>query len=244
METIQLFCDALHTTPKLEEDASTAKIHKAEKQHLKYITELFDQLPYRVQRIAINESLKNLLIPKGKTKEQLGLAYAVMQIIIKDTKSNRTKPQWKKVLPRINIIRRLFDKQEKAYREMVTVVEATEKPKVVPKKVSKKSASRKKPTKKSRAKRKRVVSRKRKTPAKKRKKPAKSSRRKKYDKEFQTREELNEHDPLMLYYTSLYREKPKSETSIMWLTKFGVFDGKERDELVAKFEKIKKKKNN
>ena len=124
---------------------------------------------------------------------------------------------------------------------MVTVVEVTEKPKV---KVSKKSASRKKPSKKSRAKRKRVVSRKRKTPAKKRKKPTKSSRRKKYDKEFQTREELNEHDPLMLYYTSLYREKPKSETSIMWLTKFGVFDGKERDELVAKFEKIKKKKNN
>jgi hypothetical protein len=28
----------------------------------------------------------------------------------------------------------------------------------------------------------------------------------------------------------------------MWLTKFGAFDGKERDELVAKFEKIKKKK--
>ena len=242
METIQLFCDALHTTPKLEEDASTAKIHKAEKQHLKYITELFDQLPYRVQRIAINESLKNLLIPKGKTTEQLGLAYSVMQIIIKDTKNNKSKPQWKKVLPRLNVIRRLFDKQEKAYREMVTVVEATEKPKVVPKKVSKKSASRKKPSKKSRAKRKRVVSRKRKTPAKKRKKPAKSSRRKKYDKEFQTREELNEHDPLMLYYKSLYREKTNSETSIMWLTKFGAFDGKERDELVAKFEKIKKKK--
>ena len=239
MDTVQLFCDALHTTPKLEEDASTAKIHKAEKQHLKYITELFDQLPYRVQRIAINESLKSLLIPKGKTKEQLGLAYALMQIIVKDTKSNRTKRQWKKVLPRLNVIRKLFDKQEKAYREMVTVVEATEKPKV---KVSRKSASRKKPSKKSRAKRKRVASRKRKTPAKKRKKPVKSSRRKKYDKKFQTREELNEHDPLMLYYTSLYREKPKSETSIMWLTKFGVFDGKERDELVAKFEKIKKKK--
>jgi len=241
METIQLFCDALHATPKLEEDASTAKIHKAEKQHLKYITELFDQLPYRVQRIAINESLKSLLIPKGKTKEQLGLAYAVMQIIIKDTKSNRKKRQWKKVLPRLNVIRKLFDKQEKAYREMVVTI--TEKPKVVPKKASRKSASRKKPSKKSRApKRKRVVSRKRKTPAKKRKKPAKSSRRKKYDKEFQTREELNEHDPLMLYYKSLYREKPKSETSILWLTKFGAFDGKERDELVVKFEKIKKKK--
>ena len=125
MDIVQLFCDALHTTPKLE-NFKTAKIHKAEKQHLKYITELFDQLPYRVQRIAINESLKNLLIPKGKTKEQLGLAYAVMQIIIKDTKSNRTKPQWKKVLPRLNVIRRLFDKQEKAYREMVTEVEATE----------------------------------------------------------------------------------------------------------------------
>ena len=243
MDTVQLFCDALHTTPKLEEDASTTKIHKAEKQHLKYITELFDQLPYRVQRIAINESLKSLLIPKGKTTEQLGLAYAVMQIIIKDTKSNRTKRQWQKVLPRLNAIRKLFDKQEKAYREIVTVVETTEKPKVVPKKVSRKNASRKKPSKKSRApKRKRVVSRKRTTPAKKRKKPAKSSRRKKYDKEFQTREELNEHDPLMLYYKSLYREKPKSETSILWLTKFGVFDGKERDELVAKFEKIKNKK--
>lgn len=243
METVQLFCDALRTNPKLEEGTSTAKIHKAEKQHLKYITELFDQLPYRVQRIAINESLKSLLIPKGKTTEQLGLAYALMQIIINDTKSNRTKRQWKNVLPRLNVIRKLFDKQENAYREMVTLVEATENPKVVPKKVSRKSASRKKPTKKSRApKRKRQVSVKRKTPAKKRKKPVKSSRRKKYDKEFQTKEELDEHDPLMLYYTSLYREKPKSETSILWLTKFGVFDGKERDELVAKFEKIKKKK--
>ena len=125
---------------------------------------------------------------------------------------------------------------------MVTLVTPIEKPKVVPKKVSRKSASRKKPTKKSRAKRKRAVSKKRKTPAKKRKKPAKSSRRKKYDKEFQTREELDEHDPLMLYYTSLYREKPNSETSIMWLTKFGAFDGKERDTLIKKFEKIKKKK--
>ena len=80
METVQLFCDALRTNPKLEEGTSTAKIHKAEKQHLKYITELFDQLPYRVQRIAINESLKSLLIPKGKTTEQLGLAYALMHV--------------------------------------------------------------------------------------------------------------------------------------------------------------------
>ena len=54
MDTVQLFCDALHTTPKLEEEASTAKIHKAEKQHLKYITELFDQLPYRVPQVLPN----------------------------------------------------------------------------------------------------------------------------------------------------------------------------------------------
>ena len=67
MDIVQLFCDALHTTPKLE-NFKTAKIHKAEKQHLKYITELFDQLPYRVQRIAINESFKKSVNTERKDK--------------------------------------------------------------------------------------------------------------------------------------------------------------------------------
>lgn len=66
--------------------------------------------------------------------------------------------------------------------------------------------------------------------------------RKKYDKEFQTKETPEEHDPLILYYKSLYSENPNSECSIEWLTKHGIFNGNTRKLLVKKYEKLKQKK--
>ena len=68
METVQLFCNALRTTPEIDKGASKTKINKAEKEHIKYITSLFDQLPYRVQHIARSELSKVLLYPQGKTQ--------------------------------------------------------------------------------------------------------------------------------------------------------------------------------
>jgi hypothetical protein len=72
-----------------------------------------------------------------------------------------------------------------------------------------------------------------------RKKPTKPSRAKKFDKEFQTRESLDDDNPLSLYYISLYDEKGKSNVAIRWLTKYGMFSGKKREELVKKYEKLK-----
>ena len=72
-----------------------------------------------------------------------------------------------------------------------------------------------------------------------RKKPTKPSRAKKFDKEFQTRESLDDDNPLSLYYISLYDEKGKSDVAIRWLTKYGMFSGKKREDLVKKYEKLK-----
>tara|TARA_B110000208_G_C11800792_1_gene442150 strand:- start:5396 stop:6859 length:1464 start_codon:yes stop_codon:yes gene_type:complete len=72
-----------------------------------------------------------------------------------------------------------------------------------------------------------------------RKKPTKLSRAKKFDKEFQTRESLDDNNPLSLYYISLYEEKGKSDVAIRWLTKYGMFSGKKREDLVKKYEKLK-----
>ena len=75
-----------------------------------------------------------------------------------------------------------------------------------------------------------------------RKTSRKITSRKKYDKDFQTKETPEEHDPLILYYKSLYSENPNSECSIEWLTKYGIFDGNKRQILVIKYEKLKQKK--
>ena len=72
-----------------------------------------------------------------------------------------------------------------------------------------------------------------------RKKPTKPSRVKKFDKEFQTRESLDDDNPLSLYYISLYDENGKSDVAIKWLTKYGMFSGKKREELEKKYEKLK-----
>jgi hypothetical protein len=79
--------------------------------------------------------------------------------------------------------------------------------------------------------------------------PAKAARSKptsakaartKYDKEYQKYPEPeSEIDPLYIYYTSLFKEKPESKLAIVWLTEHGIFEGDERDELVDEYKKIK-----
>jgi hypothetical protein len=64
----------------------------------------------------------------------------------------------------------------------------------------------------------------------------------KYDKEYQKYPEPESQiDPLYIYYTSLFKEKPESKLAILWLTEHGIFEGDERDELVDEYKKIKSK---
>jgi len=49
----------------------------------------------------------------------------------------------------------------------------------------------------------------------------------------------SEIDPLYIYYTTLFQERPKSKLAISWLTEHGVFSDDQRDELVERYKKIK-----
>jgi hypothetical protein len=76
-------------------------------------------------------------------------------------------------------------------------------------------------------------------------KSASSRSKKKYDKEGQKYEEpKSELDPLFIYYTSLYRENPKSKLAISWLTEHGVYEGRDREKLLSKYGGKNEKKNN
>ena len=60
--------------------------------------------------------------------------------------------------------------------------------------------------------------------------------RKSYNKEGQRYDSpTSELDPLYLYYTSLYTQKPESRLAVTWLTEHGVYDGSDRSELVSKY---------
>jgi hypothetical protein len=62
--------------------------------------------------------------------------------------------------------------------------------------------------------------------------------RKKYDKDGQKHEQpKSELDPLFIYYTSLYKENPKSKLAVAWLTEHGVFEGEEREKLLKRYKK-------
>lgn len=63
----------------------------------------------------------------------------------------------------------------------------------------------------------------------------------KYDKQYQRRPEPeSDIDPLYLFYTSLYKENPKSPLAIVWLVEHGVYKegSKTRKDLIAKYEKM------
>ena len=65
------------------------------------------------------------------------------------------------------------------------------------------------------------------------------SPRTKYDKEYQKYASPNDSlDPLFIYYTSLYTEKPDSPLAITWLTEHGVYDGEERKTLSKQYKKL------
>ena len=210
--------------------------NKFELIHIRKIQKAFDKLPLKVQLIAINEALKSLLIPGKKSTEQKGIAYSLFQVIMLDTKNNSKKIAWMKIAPKINKLRKVFNEQKSAYLKLISSTRY--RPEIIKPIPKRRLPSRKTKKRSSTIVRKSIKRLKRATI---RKSPTKNSRRKKYDKEYQTREELEDNDPLILYYTSLYKEKPNSETSILWLTKFGLFDGIERKTLIKKFEKIKKK---
>jgi hypothetical protein len=58
-----------------------------------------------------------------------------------------------------------------------------------------------------------------------------------YDKKFQ-KKDADINSPLYYFYTSLYDEKPDSELAIKWLCTNGIYEGKKREKLENKYEKI------
>lgn len=95
-----------------------------------------------------------------------------------------------------------------------------------------------KPTSRPTSSRSRSGSRSRSTSSRSRSGSAKAS--KKYDKEYQKyAEPESEIDPLYIYYTTLFQERPKSKLAVVWLTEHGVFEDDQRDELVERYKKIK-----
>ena len=69
-------------------------------------------------------------------------------------------------------------------------------------------------------------------------KRTRTTSKKKYDKEGQTRPEVDENDPLFLFYSSLYNERPESVMATTWLTQHGCFEGEEREELYEKYKNL------
>ena len=62
---------------------------------------------------------------------------------------------------------------------------------------------------------------------------------KKYDKEYQRYEApKSELDAALIFYTSLYSQKPKSRLATTWLTEHGVFDGAVRKNLIRRDVKL------
>lgn len=67
-------------------------------------------------------------------------------------------------------------------------------------------------------------------------------RSKKYDKQYQKYDSpTDEMDPLYIYYTSLYKQKPNSKLAIVWLTEHGIYDGSDRDNLIKIYKNVIKK---
>lgn len=72
----------------------------------------------------------------------------------------------------------------------------------------------------------------------KRKTPPKRKGKKNFTKLGQKYEYPGHLNPLTLFYTSAYKENPKSKMAIIWLTEYGVLDGSFRIELEKRYSKI------
>jgi hypothetical protein len=167
------------------------------------------------KNIAVIEALRCILHPTNKTPLQRALAYSLFRIFFEGKSTDKV---WKPIKRSQNKLKVLYNAHHDVYEQLMNK-------KLIPSRKVSKAPSRK-------------VS---KAPSKKVSK-APSRKAKKYDKDFQTKATPDNHDPLILYYTSLYDENPKSECSIEWLTKHGTFDGTKRHRLVMRYEKLKQKK--
>ena len=186
------------------------------KRNIDNLVSTFHELNDQGKYIAVMEALRCILYPSNKTELQRALAYSLFRIFFEANSTNRV---WDPILSTKTRALSLYKAQEQVYEKLMTgqMNITTNK---VSRKTSRKITSRKTNRKTSR----------------------KITSRKKYDKDFQTKETPEEHDPLILYYKSLYSENPNSECSIEWLTKYGIFDGNKRQILVIKYEKLKQKK--
>ena len=59
------------------------------------------------------------------------------------------------------------------------------------------------------------------------------SNKKKYGKRYQKRETPRTDDPLMVFYTTAYKQNPASKMAVKWLVEHGVYEGIQRDTLEA-----------
>ena len=182
------------------------------------LADSFQDLPEHGKYIAVMQALSCILYPSNKTLVQRALSYSLFRICFE---FNSTDKVWDPILKSKTRARKLYEAQHDIYEKFMNGQLSTTK-KTSSRKVSKTSS--KKVSKTSS------------------RKVSKTSSRKKYNKYFQTKETPDDHDPLVLYYTSLYSENLNSECSIEWLTKYGIFDGTKREKLVMKYEKLKQKK--
>jgi len=61
----------------------------------------------------------------------------------------------------------------------------------------------------------------------------------KYSKKYQKYKEIDDKDPLYIFYYSSYSENPESRLAITWLTEHGIFSSSKRHELESKYQKLK-----
>jgi hypothetical protein len=188
------------------------------KRNIDNLVSAFHELDDQGKYVAVMEALRCILYPVNKTELQRALAYSLFRIFFEGKSTNRV---WEPISRNKIRVLSLYKKQEEVYEKLMTgQIDITVNK--VSRKITKKTS--RKSTRKTSRKLTRKIS------------------RKKYDKDFQTKETPEEHDPLILYYKSLYSENPNSECSIEWLTKHGIFNGNTRQTLVKKYERLKQKK--
>ena len=224
MEKVQEFCNEIRKDPE-KADA------------------LFEELPIKIQRYILSESMGILLFPRKKTSHQRGMAHGVFKMIkYRPKKKNIKTSSWYdyfsiykgKYKQERSRFRKIISKYAKDYNNLPQdeIILSLPPPKPeqfesvkTPHRVVKIASKDVKAVKSER----------------KRKSPTKSRRRIKYEKEFQRYPSLDSHDPRMLFYLSLYKEKGNSsKLAVKWLTERGALDRAARKQLTNEYESLKK----
>ncbi|HIB77403.1 MAG TPA: hypothetical protein EYO58_07255, partial [Flavobacteriales bacterium] len=99
---------------------------KAIKDHVNVIQGYFDQLPSKVQHIAINETLKTLLYPKGKNIERQGIAYSLFQLIFVNRQLNKNNNVWKHIVPKLKELKPFYIYLEDSFNKISVPVSEQE----------------------------------------------------------------------------------------------------------------------